>query len=368
MEFIFPSDSEHNEPISENNETMGVDKQELYCEEPAAYHITSSASEPSIRALEGLQSLSTTISKTISSIRGRKDDNSPPTLSFAEASIVLLYYQIGKTDMRRVNLGLYTIYVFMASSWVNNKLEFGFDYNNKVYTLDEASLEPNLAKSIRKTLPAEKFLFRFIGAFDTATECAFANAIRASPGLVQYPKGFYSLISIFADPGINKCLIDEAISYQYEILDGLVARGAMQRKRRFFSTSYQFSPTIIPVLTCLALHVRDIMLSNFSSDKRDNNNDEIRKLDCNIYKLAALYSAFSVSKLPLDYDSSFQIPRTNKAKLSNRVRMLAGMIIHIWSSPTLTLQPENVDARDIVGSTMLSEAMALGIRVSNGVL
>lgn len=367
MEFIFPGSDEHSEPVYEDYETVGAYKQESCCEESTC-STASSVNEPSTRALEGLHSLGTTISKTISSIRGKRDDHGPPTLSFVEASIALPYYQIGKTDMRRVNLGLYTIYVFMASSWVSNKLEFGFEHNSKIYTLDEASMQPDLAASIRKTLPAEKFLFRFIGVFNTAAECAFANAIRASPALIQYPKGFYSLVGVFADPGINRFLIDEAVSYQYEILDGLVTRGAMQRKRRFFSTSYQFSPSLIPVLTCLALHVRDIMLSNFSSNKQDDSNDEIRKLDCSIYKLAALYSASSISKLSLDYDSSFQIPRANKARLSDRIRMLAGMAIYLWKSPALTLQPENVKARDIVGSALLSEAMALGIRASNGAL
>lgn len=108
------------------------------------------------------------------------------------------------------------------------------------------------------------------------------------------------------------------------------------------------------------------MLSNFSSNKQDSEN-EFEELDCETYKLAALYSAFSISKLSLDYDSSFQIPRANKHRLSDRVRMLASMAVYLWKSPTLTLQPENVKARDIVGSSLLAECMALGIRASNGV-
>ncbi|EFO60986.1 Hypothetical protein GLP15_3185 [Giardia lamblia P15] len=366
MEFVFPDDHGPNEPASEHIEAVDIDQQDYDFQNSTVHVVTPLANEPA-RALKSLQSLSITLRRTIDSIREKKSNHDPFILSFTEASIALPYYQIGKTDMRRVNLGLYTIYVFLASSWVANKLEFGFEHGNKVYTLDEASMAPGLAAVIRKTLPAEKFLFRFIESFDNSIDCAFANAIRAAPSLIQYPKGFYSLTGVFADPGLNRYLIDEALSYQDGILDGLVARGVVQRKKRFFSTSYQFSPTIIPVLTCLVLHVRSIMLSNFSSNKQDDDN-EFSELDCETYKLAALYSAFSISKLSVDYDPSFQIPRANKSRLSDRVRMLASMAVFLWKSPTLMLQPENVKARDAVGAALLAEAMALGVRVSNSVL
>lgn len=365
MEFVFPDDDESNEPFSEYHKVTGADQQGSDGKESTSHIAAPSTNEP-MRIVDSLQSLGTTLSKAVGSIRKNKSSRNLLTLSFAEASIALPYYQIGKTDMRRVNLGLYTIYIFLASSWMANKLDFGFEYRHNVYTLDEASTAPDLAAAIRKTLPAEKFLFRFTGTFDNSADCSLVNAIRASPGLIQYPRGFCSLIGLFADPGINHYLIDEAVTYQYRVLDGLVARGALQKKKRFFSTSYQFSPTIVPVLTCLVLHVRSIMLSNFSSNKQDSEN-EFEELDCETYKLAALYSAFSISKLSLDYDSSFQIPRANKHRLSDRVRMLASMAVYLWKSPTLTLQPENVKARDIVGSSLLAECMALGIRASNGV-
>lgn len=148
--------------------------------------------------------------------------------------------------MRRVSLGLYAIYVFLASSWVANKLEFGFEYSNKVYTLDEASTAPGLAAVIRKTLPAEKFLFRFTEPFDNSIDCALANAIRAAPSLIQYPKGFYSLTGVFADPGLNRYLIDEALSYQYGILDGLVARELCKEKSGSFLRRISFRPPSYP--------------------------------------------------------------------------------------------------------------------------
>lgn len=366
MEFIFPDDHRSNEPASEHIESAHIDQQDCDSKKSAVHVATPLVNEPT-RASKSLQSLSTALRRTFDSIREKKGDHDPSILSFTEASIVLPYYQVGKTDMRRVSLGLYAIYVFLASSWVANKLEFGFEYSNKVYTLDEASTAPGLAAVIRKTLPAEKFLFRFTEPFDNSIDCALANAIRAAPSLIQYPKGFYSLTGVFADPGLNRYLIDEALSYQYGILDGLVARGVVQRKKRLFSTSYQFSSTIIPVLTCLVLHVRSIMLSNFSSNRQDDES-ELSKLDCETYKLAALYSAFSISKLSVDYDPSFQIPRANKSRLSDRVRMLASMAVFLWKSPALMLQPENVKARDAVGAALLGEAMALGVRVSNSVL